>query len=72
MCKCTARHLLQVPPSEAEAKGQMKKVIKGFLSVLHPDKHTGRGSGEQDDQKVAVMTEVTAYLNSIYYFFKTE
>ena len=64
--------MLQIPESDAEAKAGMKKVIRVFLSALHPDKNMGSGSGEQHDRKIAAMTQVTAYLNEIYCFFKAD
>ena len=63
---------LQIPEDREDAKARVKKVITSFIAALHPDKHSGKGSGTEHDQKVAAFTQVTAYLNEVYGCFKCD
>ena len=67
---------MQVPKAPPAWSGKeresfnIKALIKQFLKVLHPDKHSGTQSGTRDDERVAAFTQVTAYLNDVYAKFK--
>jgi curved DNA-binding protein CbpA len=63
---------LQIPKDEDADREALRKAVRTFLLVLHPDKHDGKevGDGEEENaqqaQQRAAFTEVTAYLNDVY------
>ena len=60
---------MQIDEDRQAAKANIKKVVLKFVVALHPDKHM-RGEGERKTEKIAALTRVVTYLNSVHEVFK--